>query len=221
MEIVVVIKVLVVFALIAARYHDRLRDVSFGDMKFPKSKKERMKKLIHFMKRTWRFWTPRKAEKRVRKAILTLLDSLNIRYSLIRPNNDIEFRISNNEGGFYSNYIYFSSKTDLSFYVSFPLILNPEDYDRICHLSQMFNDRMNDATLRVNMENKEIILFSTIPWDYCDVNIHLFQDRLYGLDRYATDIHWSFNKMIESGEEAVFVFAEMIERSKISDSITK
>jgi len=76
--------------------------------------------------------------------------------------------------------------------------------------------------LRVNMENKEIILFSTIPLDYCDVNIQIFQDRLYGLDRYATDIHWSFNKMIESGEEAVFVFAEMIERSKISDTpITK
>jgi hypothetical protein len=218
MEIVVAIKILVVFALIAARYHDRIRDVRFGDMKVPKPKKERMKKLMKFIKRIWRFCTPGKAESRVRKAIVTLLDSLNIRYSLIRPNNDIEFRISNNEGGFYSNYIHFSSKTDLSFYVSFPLVLIPEDYDRICHLSQMFNDRMNDATLRVNMENKELILFSTIPLDYCDVNIHLFQDRLYGLDRYANDIHWSFNQLIESGEEAVFVFAEMVERSKISDS---
>jgi hypothetical protein len=209
-----VLKVLVLFLFVAARYHDRIRDFKFGDMKVKKLKKERMKKLMKFMKRTWRFCTPGKAESRVRKSIVTLLDSLNIRYSLIRPNNDIEFRISNNEGGFYSSYIHFSAKTDLSFYVSFPLVLNPEDYDRICHLSQMFNDRMNDAILRVNMENKELILFSTIPLDYCDVNVHLFQDRLYGLDRYANDIHWSFNKMIESGEEAVFVFAEMVERGK-------
>jgi hypothetical protein len=50
--------------------------------------------------------------------------------------------------------------------------------------------------------------------DYCDVNFHLFQDRLYGLDSYAQDIHWAFNKMFHSGEEAVFVFAELVERGK-------
>jgi len=213
-DLVNALKVLVLFALLAARYHDRIRDFKFGDMKTKKVKKERMKKLLNFIKRTWRFWTPGKAETRVRKVILALLDGMNIRYSLIRPNDDIEFRISNNEGGFYSNYISFHSKTDLSFYVSFPLILNSNDYDRICHLAQMFNDRMKDATLRLNMENKEILLFSSIPMDYCDVNPHLFQDRLYGMDRYATDIHWAFNKMIESGEEAIFVFAELVERGK-------
>jgi hypothetical protein len=213
-DIINALKVVVLVGIVAARYHDRIRDFKFGNMKIQKTKKERMKKLLNAMKRTWRFWTPKKAESRVRKLITTLLDGMNIRYSLIRPNNDIEFRISNNEGGFYSNYISFYSKTELCFYVSFPLILNSNDYDRICHLAQMFNDRMKDATLRLNMENKEIILFSSIPMDYCDVNPHLFQDRLYGMDRYANDIHWAFNKMIESGEEAIFVFAELVERGK-------
>ena len=214
MEIFVAIKVLIIFAIIAARHQNRIRDSRFGDVKVKKPKKERMKKLMKFAKRTWRFWTPGKAESRVRKEIISFLDGMNIRYNLIRPNEDIEFRISNNEGGSYSNYLSFHSKTELCFYVSFPLFLNPDDYDRICHLSQMFNDRMKDVTLRLNMENKEIILFSSIPMDYCDVNFHLFQDRLYGLDSYAQDIHWAFNKMFHSGEEAVFVFAELVERGK-------
>lgn len=213
-NIVTALKIMVLLVLVAASYQHRIRDFKFGDKNSKKAKKERMKKLVNFIKRTWRFWTPQKAEARVRKVITTLLDGMSIRYSLIRPNDDIEFRISNKEGGFYSNYISFHLKNELSFYVSFPLVLNSNDYDRVCHLSQMFNDRMKDATIRLNMENKEIILFSSIPLDYCDVNSHLFQDRLYGLDRYASDIQWAFNKMIESGEEAIFVFAELVERSK-------
>jgi hypothetical protein len=211
---IVVFKLLIILAYLAARHQNKLRNEKFGDIEVSKPKKERMKKLIKFMKRTWRFWTPNYSEGRVRKAILTLLDGMKIRYNLIRPNDDIEFRISNDNGGFYTNYLSFYSKTDLSFYVSFPLILNPDDYDRICHMSQMFNDRMKDATLRVNMEGKELVLASIIPLDYCDVNMHLLQDRLYGLDSYAIDIHWAFNKMIETGEDAVFVFAELVERAQ-------
>jgi len=212
MEILIAIKIFVIFAILAARHQNRIRDSRFGDVNVTKPKKERMKKIMKFVKRTWRFWTPAKAEQRVRKEIISFLDGLNIRYNLIRPNEDIEFRISNNDGSFYSNYLSFYSKTELCFYISFSLVLNPDDYDRICHLAQMFNDRMKDATLRVNMENKEIVLFSSIPMEYCDINMYLFQDRLYGLDNYAMDIHWAFNKMFHSGEEAVFVFAELVER---------
>ncbi len=46
-DIVNILKILVLFTLIAARYHDRIRDFKFGDMKGPKPKKERMKKVIN------------------------------------------------------------------------------------------------------------------------------------------------------------------------------
>ncbi len=73
-DIVNALKILVLFTLVAARYHDRIRDFKFGDMKVPKPKIERMKKAMKFIKRTWRFWTPGKADVRVHNDLIKLLD---------------------------------------------------------------------------------------------------------------------------------------------------
>jgi hypothetical protein len=162
-DIVNVLKILVLFTLVAARYHDRIRDFKFGDMKVPKPKKERMKKAMKFIKRTWRFWI--------------------------------------------------ESKSHLCFYVSFTHTLVSEAYDRLCHLGQMFNDRMSDVTLQLNMEGGSLHLFSSIPMDYAQVRPEIVDHRLYNLTSYATDISWAFDKLLKTDEEAVFVFAELVERN--------
>ena len=71
-DLVNVFKILVLFMIVAARYHDRIRDFKFGDMKVQKPKKKRMKKVMKFMKRTWRFWTPGKASTRVHNDLIDL-----------------------------------------------------------------------------------------------------------------------------------------------------
>ena len=88
----------------------------------------------------------------------------------------------------------------------------PEAYDRLCHLAQMFNDRMSDITLQLNMEGQSLHLFSSIPMDYAQVHPEVVDYRLYNLTSYATDISWAFDKLLKTGEEAVFVFAELVER---------
>ncbi len=50
MEILLAIKVLIIVAVIAARYQDRIRDTRFGYMKPQKPKKERMKNVMKFFK---------------------------------------------------------------------------------------------------------------------------------------------------------------------------
>ena len=56
----------------------------------PKPKKERMKKAMKFMKRTWRFWTPGKADVRVHNDLIKLLDERKLRYSVFSHNKNLE-----------------------------------------------------------------------------------------------------------------------------------
>ena len=214
MEIVVAIKILVVFALIAARYHDRIRDVRFGDIKVKKPKKERMKKLMKFMKRIWRFWTPGKADVRVHNDLIKLLDERKLSYSVVSHNKNVEVGFDCENGHRYQVACSIESKNHLCFYVSFTLTLIPEAYDRLCHLGQMFNDRISDVTLQLNMEGGSLHLFSSIPMDYAQVRPEVVDYRLYNLTKSATDISWAFDKLLKTGEEAVFVFAELVERGK-------
>lgn len=212
MEILIAIKVLIIVAVIAARYQDRMRDTRFGDMKPKKTKKERMKKVIKFMKRTWRFWTPSKAANRVHYDIKKLLKERELRYSIAMHNKNIELAFDCENGYRYQVVCSIESNSHLCFYVSFTHTLIPEAYDRLCHLSQMFNDRMSDVTLQLNMEAGSLHLFSSIPMEYAQVHPDLVDHRLYNLTRYATDISWAFDKLLKTDEEAVFVFAELVER---------
>lgn len=212
LEFLIVLKVFVIVALIVARRHDKIRDTRFGDMKIPKPKKERMKKVLKFMKRTWRFWTPGKADVRVHKDLIQLLDERKLRYSVVSHNKNIELGFDCEDGHKYRIICSIESNSHLCFYVSFTHTLIPEAYDRLCHLAQMFNDRMADVTLRLDMETESLHLFSSIPMDYAQLNLEVVDYRLYNLTRYATDVSWAFDKLLKTGEEAVFVFAELVER---------
>ena len=213
-DLVNVLKIFVLFSLVAARYHDRIRDFRFGQTKVPKPKKERMKKLMKFMKRTWRFWTPKYKVMRVQDDVKKILTDAQIRYRVNVPDDDIEFSFSGDDGQSYSFYLSTESKTHLRFYVTFSLDLYPEAYDRLCHLSQMFNDRIVDVNLRLNMEHRRISLFSSIPLDYAQLSPEFIEGRLYDMNFYAADILWAFNKLLKTEEEAVFVFAELVERAQ-------
>ena len=213
-DLVNVLKILVLFTLVAARYHDRIRDFKFGNMKVPKPKKERMKKAMKFIKRTWRFWTPAKADLRVHNDLIKLLDERKLRYSVVSNNKNVEVGFDCENGHRYQVVCSIESNSHLCFYVSFTHTLIPEAYDRLCHLGQMFNDRMSDVTLQLNMEGGSLHLFSSIPMDYAQVRQEIVDHRLYNLTRYATDISWAFDKLLNTDEEAVFVFAELVERGK-------
>ena len=212
-DIVNILKILVLFTLVAARYHDRIRDFKFGNMKVPKPKKERMKKVIKFMERSWRFWTPAKADVRVHNDLIKLLDERKLRYSVVSNNKNVEVGFDCENGHSYQVVCSIESNSHLCFYVSFTHTLIPEAYDRLCHLGQMFNDRMSDVTLQLNMEGGSLHLFSSIPMDYAQVRPEIVDHRLYNLTRYATDISWAFDKLLKTDEEAVFVFAELVERN--------
>ena len=213
-DLVNVFKILVLFMIVAARYHDRIRDFKFGDMKVQKPKKKRMKKVMKFMKRTWRFWTPGKASTRVHNDLIDLLNERKLRYSIAMHNKNIELGFDCEDGHRYQIICSIEWKNHLCFYVSFTHTLVPEAYDRLCHLAQMFNDRMSDVTLRLNMEGESLHLFSSIPMDYAQVLPEAVDNRLYNLTSYATDISWAFDKLLKTDEEAVFVFAELVERGK-------
>jgi hypothetical protein len=212
MEILLAIKVLIIVAVIAARYQDRIRDTRFGDMKPKKTKKKRMEKVMKFMKRIWRFWTPNKASNRVHDDLKKLLKERELRYSIAMHNKNIELAFDCENGHRYQVVCSIESNSHLCFYVSFTHTLIPEAYDRLCHLAQMFNDRMSDVTLQLNMEAGSLHLFSSIPMDYAQVRPDSVDHRLYNLTRYATDISWAFDKLLKTDEEAVFVFAELVER---------
>ena len=197
---------------VAARYHDCIRDFKFGDMKVPTPKKKRMKKVIKFMKRTWRFWTPNKASNRVHDDLKKLFKERELRYSIAMHNKNIELAFDCENGHRYQVVCSIESNSHLCFYVSFTHTLIPEAYDRLCHLSQLFNDRMSDVTLQLNMEAGSLHLFSSSPMDYAQVRPDSVDHRLYNLTRYATDISWAFDKLLKTDEEAVFVFAELVER---------
>jgi hypothetical protein len=62
------------------------------------------------------------------------------------------------------------------------------------------------------MEGQSLHLFSSIPMDYAQVHSEVVDYRLYNLTSYATDISWAFDRLLKTGEEAVFVFAELVER---------
>jgi hypothetical protein len=72
---------------------------------------------------------------------------------------------------------------------------------------------MSDITLQFNMEGGSLHLFSSIPMDYAQVHPEVVDYRLYNLMSYATDISWAFDKLLKTDEEAVFVFAELVERN--------
>ena len=213
-DLVNVLKILVLFTLVAARYHDRIRDFRFGKTKVPKPKKERMKKLMKFMKRTWRFWTPGKASIRVHEDLKKLLNERKLKYSIAMHNKNIEMGFDCENGHRYQIVCSIESNKHLCFYVSFTHTLFPESYDRVCHLAQMFNDRMSDVTLQLNMEGESLHLFSSIPMDYAQVNPEIVDYRMYNLTSYSTDVSWAFDKLLRTGEEAVFVFAELVERAQ-------
>jgi hypothetical protein len=213
-DLVNVLKILVLFTLVAARYHDRIRDFRFGKTKVPKPKKERMKKLMKFIKRTWRFWTPGKSASRVHNDLKKLLNERELKYSIAMHNKNIELGFDGENGHKYQIICSIESNSHLCFYVSFTHTLFPEAYDRLCHLAQLFNDRMSDVTLQLNMEAESLHLFSSIPLDYAQVRPEVVDYRLYNLTKYATDISWAFDKLLKTGEEAVFVFAELVDRGK-------
>lgn len=214
MEILLAIKVLIIVAVIAARYQDRIRDTRFGDMKPEKTKKERMKKAMKFLKRTWRFWTPGKALNRVHNDLKKLFNERGLKYSIVVHNKDIELGFDCEDGHRYKIVCSVESNTHLCFYVSFSHTLLPEAYDRLCHLSQMFNDRMSDVSLQLNMESQSLHLFSRIPLDYAQLNTDVIDYRMHNLTTYATDVSWAFDKLLMTEEEAVFVFAELVDRIK-------
>ncbi len=213
-DLVNVFKILVLFMFVAARYHDRIRDFKFGDMKIQKPKKERMKKVMKFLKRTWRFWTPGKAANRVHNDLKKLLTERELKYSIVVHNKNIELGFDCENGHKYKIVCSIESNTHLCFYVSFSHTLLPEAYDRMCHLSQMFNDRMSDVTLQLNMESESLHLFSSIPLSFAQVQEEVVDYRMYNLTNYANDISWAFDKLLSTGEEAVFVFAELVDRIK-------
>jgi hypothetical protein len=213
-DLVNVFKILVLVMIVAARYHDRIRDFKFGDMKVQKPKKERMKKLMNLLKRTWRFWTPEKASSRVHNDLIKLLNERKLRYSIAMHNKNIELEFDCENGHRYKIVCSIESNKHLCFYVTFTHHLFPEAYDRLCHLGQMFNDRMSDVTLQLNMDGGSLHLFSSIPMDYAQVHPEVVDYRLYNLTSYGTDISWAFDKLLKTGEEAVFVFAELVERGK-------
>ena len=214
MEILLAIKVLIIVAVIAARYQDRIRDTRFGYMKPQKPKKERMKKVMKFINRTWRFWTPGKAANRVHNDLRKLLTERELKYSIVVHNKNIELGFDCENGHKYKIICSIESNTHLCFYVSFSHTLLPEAYDRMCHLSQMFNDRMSDVTLQLNMESESLHLFSSIPLSFAQVQEEVVDYRMYNLTNYANDISWAFDKLLSTGEEAVFVFAELVDRIK-------
>lgn len=172
-----------------------------------------MKKAMKFIKRTWRFWTPGKADVRVHNDLIKLLDERKLRYSVVSNNKNVELGFDCENGHRYQIVCSIESKSHLCFYVSFTHTLVSEAYDRLCHLGQMFNDRMSDVTLQLNMEGGSLHLFSSIPMDYAQVRPEIVDHRLYNLTSYATDISWAFDKLLKTDEEAVFVFAELVERN--------
>jgi hypothetical protein len=171
-----------------------------------------MKKVMTFMKRTWRFWTPGKADVRVHNDLIKLLDERKLRYSVVSHNKNIEVGFDCENGHRYQVACSIESKNHLCFYVSFTHTLIPEAYDRLCHLGQLFNDRMSDVTLQLNMEGGSLHLFSSIPMDYAQVRPEVVDHRMYNLTRFATDVSWAFDKLLKTDEEAVFVFAELVEK---------
>lgn len=177
-------------------------------------KKERMKKALKFLKRTWRFWTPGKALNRVHNDLKKLFDERALKYSIVVHNKDIELGFDCEDGHRYKIVCSVESNTHLCFYVSFSHTLLPEAYDRLCHLSQMFNDRMSDVSLQLNMESQSLHLFSSIPLDYAQLNTDVIDYRMHNLTTYATDVSWAFDKLLMTEEEAVFVFAELVDRIK-------
>jgi len=90
MEILILIKVLVIVAIIAARQQDKIRERRLLIKLVSEPKKQRMKKAMKFMKRTWRFWTPGKADVRVHSDLIKLLDERKLRYSVVSHNKNIE-----------------------------------------------------------------------------------------------------------------------------------
>jgi hypothetical protein len=213
MEILLAIKFLVIIAIIAARQQNRIRDSRFGDTRVEKPKKEQMKKIMNFMKRTWRFWTPEKAASRVHNDLKTLLNQRELKYSIAMQNKDIDLAFDCENGHRYRLVCSIESKNHLCFYVSFTHTLIPEAYDRLCHLAQMFNDRMSEVILQLNMERECLHLFSSIPMDYAQLRPEVVDYRLYNLTTYANDVAWAFDKLLSTGEEAIFVFAELVERN--------
>ena len=173
-----------------------------------------MKKLLQKLKRTWRFWTPKNAESYVHHRIKKMLTEIKIRYAIDSPSNDIHFSFVNEEHTGYAFQLSTSSKTHLCIYVVFSVELNPESYDRICHLSQMFNDHLAGMVVRLEMDKRRLTMYSELPLDYCHVNDEIIAERLYTMNRFARDIVWAFDKLMHTDEEAVFIFSEMVERAR-------
>ena len=165
------------------------------------------------MNRTWRFLTPKKAQSRVHNDLKKLLNERELKYSIVMHNKDIELAFDCENGQRYKLVCSIESNSHLCFYVSFTHSLIPEAYDRLCHLAQMFNERMSDVILQLNMEGESLHLFSSIPLDYAQVRPEVVDNRLYNLTTYAHDVSWAFDKLLKTGEEAVFVFAELVERN--------
>ncbi len=171
-----------------------------------------MEKLKKTLNKTWKLLTSKKAETRIHTHIKRILDRNNIKYSITSPSNDIQFRFETEDHLLYAINISTESKTDVVFFVSFNLNLNPNAYDRICHLSQLFNDHLRNCILRLNMEHQNMSLQCSLPLEHCHLNPDAVLSAISEIDRYATDIIWSFNKLLHSNDEAVFIFAEMVER---------
>jgi predicted dithiol-disulfide oxidoreductase (DUF899 family) len=173
-----------------------------------------MKKIVQKLKRTWRFWTPKKAERYVHNRIKKMLTETKIRYAVDSESNDIQFSFVDDQQKGYAFHLSTSSKTQLCIYVVFSIDLNPESYDRICHLSQMFNDHLAGMVVRLEMDKRRLTMYSELPLDYCHVNDEIIAERLYTMNRFSRDIVWAFDKLMHTEEQAVFVFAEMVERSR-------
>jgi hypothetical protein len=50
--------------------------------------------------------------------------------------------------------------------------------------------------------------------DYAQLRPELIEGRLHDINFYSADILWAFNKLLKTDEEAVFVFAELVERAQ-------
>ncbi|MFM7769076.1 MAG: hypothetical protein ACKO8Q_00790, partial [Bacteroidota bacterium] len=156
---------------------------------------------------------PSKAETRVRKKIKNILDRNNINYYFNSPGDDFHFRFRTKDHLVYEHRLSTASKTNLDFFVVLGIKLDPNAYDRICHLSQMFNDNLNNCILRVNMEIGSLTLHNSESLNHCNLDELLILSNIYEIDNYASDIIWAFNKLLQSNEEAVFIFAEMLNRA--------
>jgi len=116
------------------------------------------------------------------------------------------------------NFSYTIKESSLNFNA---IILHSFDEERtndVMILASHFNNLLNYGVVRVNLSNNyiaydcsvDLLLFSLYP-----SKIKSYSDMHYGL---SLDCFWAFTKLIETGDDPVFIFSELMRNKENNDS---